>query len=142
MVSPTMPWWTFKQNYTEYISRLIANGPSVDVNIRMQPCNSSPLAGMFLNLILAFSFSKDLQRIGYKPTVNVDLLENSNSAIEIINRVVYQKGLRAAASGNLEKTLGDFYDLAEILGERYQIPYQVRFEKDLGATVLEICHRA
>jgi hypothetical protein len=88
---------------------------------------------MFLNLILAFSFSKGLQRIGYKPTVDVDLLEKSNSTIEIINRVVYQKGLRAAASGNLER---HFYELAEILGERYQIPYQVRFEKDLGATSL------
>jgi len=122
------PSHTFKQNYTEYISRLITNGPSVDVNIRMQP-NSSPHAGTLLSLIFAFSFSRDLQRIGYNPTVNLDLLDNSNSTIETINALVYQKGLRAA--GNLEENLGDFYELAEILGGRYQVPYQVRFERDL-----------
>ena len=83
-----------------------------------------------LFLTLAFSFSKDIQRIGYKPTISVDLLDNSNSMIEITNGIVYQEGLRAA--GNLEENLGDFYELAGILGEsRYQVPYQVRFEKDL-----------
>jgi hypothetical protein len=49
--------------------------------------------------------------------------------IETINALVYQKGLQAA--GNLEENLGDFYKLAEILGGRYQVPYQVRFKRDL-----------
>ncbi len=125
------PSHSYRRWDTEYIAKLCGDGPEVEVNLMVQP-NCSPHAGTLVSIILAFAFARDLsQKSHLTPTVVIDFADNANAERQVIDGVVYQRGIRT--TGDLDKYIHQYYNLLSTLFARYSIPYRTRMEGDLLA---------
>ncbi|KAJ7830109.1 hypothetical protein B0H13DRAFT_2240688 [Mycena leptocephala] len=71
--------YAYKENYVGHLARLISGGPSLHINVIIQP-NSSPHFGTILNMALAFCLADRLRRQeNLDPLVVIDLLDNAKS---------------------------------------------------------------
>lgn len=119
--------YAFKDDYPQYLAKLLKGGPKVEINLIIQP-NSSPHFGTLFSMALTFCLAHHLAKDGLQPTVVLDFWDNAKSEQAEIDGIIYQKGLRT--TGKLFDNLADYYEILEYMKKRFNVDYRIRMEQD------------